>query len=202
VTSLNSVDGPARTENRKSKLALPRVLRKHSKDDDGERTSSKFEKSPRLLRKTTSGQSANSKDNASTEGSEQDIDAMFKDYEQSEHSKNKSPGQKEFTGWFFCNFVELRRSWTNRTLGRIKRGTLLSETDESELTAACLLFVQRKLPHKNRESQISIKTHLLFVGKCGMIEFTLQYDKNTQELLVIVHSCKVSTSLCVEKRFH
>jgi len=101
VTSLNSVDGPARTENRKSKLALPRVLRKHSKDDDGERTSSKFEKSPRLLRKTTSGQSANSKDNASTEGSEQDIDAMFKDYEQSEHSKNKSPGQKEFTGWFF-----------------------------------------------------------------------------------------------------
>ena len=29
-------------------------------------------------------------------------------------------------------------------------------------------------------------------GKYGMVEFTLQYDPNTQELLVIVHKCKVS----------
>ena len=104
MTSLNSVDGPSRTadNNKKSKLGLPRVLRKHSKDDDGERTSSKFEKSPRLVRKTTSGQStsSNSKDNVSTEGSEQDIDAIFKDYEQSEQSKSKSPEQNEFTGLF------------------------------------------------------------------------------------------------------
>ena len=40
-----------------------------------------------------------------------------------------------------------------------------------------------------------------------MIEFTLQYDQNTQELLVIVHNCKVCKilinhiSLCLYNRF-
>ena len=32
---------------------------------------------------------------------------------------------------------------------------------------------------------------IFIVGKYGKIEFTLQYDPNTQELLVIVHNCKV-----------
>lgn len=99
MTSLSSTEGATSTRTNKNKLGIhQRVLRKLSRDDDGRR-------SPRSLRKTTSGNSETSipslsgttgKEGASTEGSEQDIDAMFKDYEKEQAAKG--PEQKEYTG--------------------------------------------------------------------------------------------------------
>ena len=98
MTSLSSIEGTSHTRSTsKSKLAIhQRVLRKLSRDDDG----------PRSLRKTPSGNSEASipslsgttggKEGASTEGSEQDIDAMFKDYEKEQAAKGSE--QKEYTG--------------------------------------------------------------------------------------------------------
>lgn len=101
MTSLSSTEGTSHTRGTsKSKLAIhQRVLRKLSRDDDGRR-------SPHSLRKTPSGNSETSipplsgttggKEGASTEGSEQDIDAMFKDYEKEQAAKGSE--QKEYTG--------------------------------------------------------------------------------------------------------
>ena len=108
MTSLSSTEGGNSNKsnnNNKNKLGIhQRVLRKLSRDDD-----SSGKRSPRSLRKTSNQSDSSSlrslpgataterKDcGASTEGSEQDIDAMFKDYEKEQAAK--TPEQKEYTG--------------------------------------------------------------------------------------------------------
>lgn len=99
-SSLSSVE--TKHEPRKHKLNIRRVLRKHSKESNGgggsPRSLRAEKKSPVPSRKASSNDNAGDSsppcDSVSQQGSEQDIDAMFKDYE-SEHSKNTP---QEFTG--------------------------------------------------------------------------------------------------------
>lgn len=91
-SSLSSVETK---HDRKHKLNIRRVLRKHSKES-GDRSPTFDKKSPSSSRKVSSnaGDASPPRDSVSQHESDQDIDAMFKDYE-NEQAKTTP---QEFTG--------------------------------------------------------------------------------------------------------
>ncbi|XP_057295590.1 synaptotagmin-17-like [Hydractinia symbiolongicarpus] len=105
---------------KKHKLAIRKPWRKKSRDQSDVMSAS-LEQSPTLSRKLQQNGVNNNTESVSNNSEEQDIDSMFKSYEE----KSNANGEKKE-----------------------------------------------------------------YHGKYGMIEFTLQYDPNTQELLVIIQRCK------------